>query len=414
MSDLFRPEAVAHARGRLSGEVVLAAPLPLRLLGLLLTVVIFLALLFAGWATYTRKASVSGWLVPDLGFIRATTPSTGLVATILVKEGDQVEPGQRLAEIKVASDIAGGNVGDAIAKALQAETDALIAQHQARLAKLEAEAAQTETRIKNLRPELIQVEKQMQLQKERIVLVQKAVTSTEGLADRGFVSQRDLEQRRSTVLAAEQELSVQRRQAVSIEREIGDLEARLTAIPIDIAATRADTQSAQAALGQRRIEAEQRRAVFVVAPMAGTIAALPVTNGQPIGAGATLAVIIPQGGKLEAELLTPSRAIGFIEPGQNVQLQLQAYPYQRFGMLRGMIKSVSSTVLGPSELSIPGLSIQEPVFRVRVSLNRELMDAYGRSYPLQPGMLLSADIMFDRRTLLQWLFDPIYAVGRSS
>jgi membrane fusion protein len=412
MSDLFRPEAVAHARGRLSGEVVLAAPLPLRVFGLLLASVVFVALLFAGWATYARKASVTGWLVPDLGFIRATTPAAGLVAAILVKEGERVEQGQWLAEIKVASDIAGGNVGEAISKALRAETEALKARDDARVAKLEAETTQTETRINNLKPELTQVEKQMQLQEQRIVLVQKAVTSTESLADRGFISQRDLEQRRSTVLAAEQELSVLRRQATAIKREIGDLDARLAAIPIDIATTRADTQSAQAAVGQRLIEAEQRRAVFVVAPMAGNIAALPVTNGQPIGAGSTLAVIIPQGGKLEAELLAPSRAIGFIEPGLDVQLQLQAYPFQRFGMLRGTIKSVSSTVLGPSEISIPGLSIQEPVFRVRVALNRELIDAYGKSYPLQPGMLLSADIVFDRRTLLQWLFDPIYAVGR--
>ena len=412
MSDLFRPEAVAHARGRLSGEVVLAAPLPLRVFGLLLAAVVFAALVFAGWATYARKASVSGWLVPDLGFIRATSPAAGLVASILVKEGELVEQGQQLAEIKVASDIAGGNVGEAISRALRAETAALKARGDAQVAKLEAEVTQTDTRIKNLKPELIQVEKQIELQQQRIALVQKAVTSTESLADRGFVSQRDLEQRRSTVLAAEQELSGQRRQAASIKREMGDLDARLAAIPIDIATTRADTQSAQASLGQRLIEAEQRRAIFVVAPMAGNIAALPVTTGQPIGIGSTLAVIIPQGGKLEAELLAPSRSIGFIEPGLDVQLQLQAYPFQRFGMLHGLIKSVSSTVLGPAEISIPGLSIQEPVFRVRVTLNRELMDAYGKSYPLQPGMLLSADVVFDRRTLLQWLFDPIYAVSR--
>ena len=54
------------------------------------------------------------------------------------------------------------------------------------------------------------------------------------------------------------------------------------------------------------------------------------------------------------------------------------------------------------------------MFRIRVSLAREAMKAYGESYPLQPGMLVSADIVFDRRSLMQWLFDPIYAVaGRS-
>jgi len=95
-----------------------------------------------------------------------------------------------------------------------------------------------------------------------------------------------------------------------------------------------------------------------------------------------------------------------------VQLQLHAFPYQRFGVVRGTVKTVSTTVLGPGEISIPGLTIQEPVFRVRATLSRTMVDAYGRSYPLQPGMLLNADIVFDRRTLLQWLLDPLYAIGK--
>ena len=93
---------------------------------------------------------------------------------------------------------------------------------------------------------------------------------------------------------------------------------------------------------------------------------------------------------------------------------LQAFSYQRFGSVEGKIESVSKTVLAPTELSIPGVKIDEPVFRVRVTLAREEIRAYGESIPLQPGMLLSADIVFDRHSLIRWLFDPIFAVaGRS-
>lgn len=52
------------------------------------------------------------------------------------------------------------------------------------------------------------------------------------------------------------------------------------------------------------------------------------------------------------------------------------------------------------------------MFRVRVELSREEIQAYGEAIPLQPGMLLSADIVFDRRSLIRWLFDPLFAVGR--
>jgi len=74
----------------------------------------------------------------------------------------------------------------------------------------------------------------------------------------------------------------------------------------------------------------------------------------------------------------------------------------------------ATAVLAPSEVSIPGLDIREPVFRVRVGLDREYVEAYGARVPLQAGMLLSADIVFDRRSLVEWLFDPIYAVRHRS
>ena len=61
---------------------------------------------------------------------------------------------------------------------------------------------------------------------------------------------------------------------------------------------------------------------------------------------------------------------------------------------------MSSTVLGPTEISIPGLNIQEPVFRVRVTLPSDDIEAYGETVPLQPGMLLTADVVFDRRSLI--------------
>ena len=74
--------------------------------------------------------------------------------------------------------------------------------------------------------------------------------------------------------------------------------------------------------------------------------------------------------------------------------------------------SVSRTVLAPAEVAIPGLQLQEPVFRVRVKLSSDQVAAYGRPMPLQPGMLLTADVVIDRRSLLEWLLDPLYAAGR--
>lgn len=411
MGELFRREAVLYATRRLNGPVVLATPLSVKLLSGLLAGVIAVAAIFASTASYARKATVAGWLVPDLGLIKATAQAPGLVKKLLVSEGDVVEQGARIAEIGFSTETASGNSGERLAHSIATEKEAIKTRSEAQVAKLIAERAQAERRIKGLAGELAQAKSQVRLQQERLRLAQDLVARSEGLAAKGYMPRKELDARISAALAAEQELTGQIRQVAAVERDLVDLDGRLKAIPIEIAAAQAERQAADASLQQRSIDTDTRRAQFITAPLAGRVAALPVAAGQSVPAGATIAIMTPTGGRLEAELLTPSRAAGFIRKEQDVRLMLQAFPFQRFGAVTGKVRSVSSTVLGPTEISIPGITLQEPVFRVRVSLDRESISAYNETVSLQPGMLLSADIVFDRRSLLQWLFDPIYAVG---
>ena len=60
--------------------------------------------------------------------------------------------------------------------------------------------------------------------------------------------------------------------------------------------------------------------------------------------------LLPDGASLLAELFVPSRAIGFVEPGQRVRLMVDAFPYQRFGTLGGRVETVSQAVLSPNEV----------------------------------------------------------------
>jgi membrane fusion protein len=414
MTELFRREAVRHATRRLEGEVLLATPLSIKTLGLFLAAVIFAAGAFLFNATYARKATITGLVVPDQGMIRATIQATGSLQSIMVKEGDIVAAGDRVAVISLAAETERGNVGEAIAKGLTSEAVAARAKAESALARLQVELEQNKNRLAKTEAEQDQIKAQIALQEQRVELAQADLSRGLAVAEKGYMARKDVDARRSTLLLVQQELTTHRRLLATNERDIADIRSRLASIPLEMTAARAEAEGAAASLQQRTAESEARALQFVTAPVSGRIAALPVTTGQTITAGATVAVIIPEGGKLEAELLAPSRAIGFVRPGQEVKISLQAFPYQRFGTVAGRIRMVSTTVIAPSELVIQGLNIQEPTFRIRVALSREAIQAYGESYPLQPGMLVSADIVFDRRNLVQWLFDPIYAVaGRS-
>lgn len=414
MSDLFRKEAVLNAARRLPGPVMLATPLSVRILGMFFGGILVAAVVFASFATYDRKTTVTGWLVPDKGMIRATASSSGVVQSFAAKEGDLVEQGATIAEIRVAAQTSAGNVGEQSIKALREQLDALRAKTQARVEQLDAELDQVSLRRGKLGIELDELRQQAELQNRKIELAKQQLSRAEQLASRGNFPQNDLDKRRSDHLTAQQELAALRRQIAAMERDIADAAARIAAIPTDQNVARAESRSAEAELENRIIEAQSRLVQLVISPIAGRIAVLPVAIGQPIAAGATIAIVIAGDSKLEAELLVPSRGAGFIKPGAEVRLMLQAFPHERFGTVKGTVTTISRTVLGPSELAIPGMDVKEPIFRVRVKLVSDEIRAYGEVIPMQPGMLLSADVIFDHRSLIQWLFDPLFAVSRRS
>ncbi len=414
MSDLFRREAVQHAARRLDGAVILATPPSVKAIGLLLALVVFAAAGFASVATYARKATVTGYLVPDQGMIRAASQSAGTLQTIAVHEGDVVAAGDRIAVVGLSAETDAGNAGEMVSKGLIMETYAGRIKSEAKVAQLTVERDQAQIRLAKVEAENQQVAAQIELQAQRVQVTRDAIARTGDLEQRGLLPAREGDERRIAALTAEQDLAGLRRQQASIGRDIAEITTRIASIPLEINTTRAEEQASEASLQQRLAEAEAKRMQYVTAPVGGRIAALPAIVGQSVAAGATVAVIIPTGGRLEAELLAPSRAIGFVQPGREVALSLQAFPYQRFGTVAGTVRTVSTTVLAPSEVGMQGLNLQEPVFRIRVSLSRDVMQAYGRQIPMQPGMLVSAEIVFDRRSLLEWLFDPIYAVGRRS
>jgi membrane fusion protein len=141
------------------------------------------------------------------------------------------------------------------------------------------------------------------------------------------------------------------------------------------------------------------------------VTALQAEAGQPVEPTHPVLTIIPVGATLEAELLVPSRAIGFVHPGQRVRLAYEAFPLERFGVYWGTITGVSEVVLRPDDLAGP-VHPAEPSYRARVRLDRGDVDAAGQVVPLQPDMEVSADILLERRSILAWIMRPLLDVWR--
>lgn len=412
MTSLFRVEAIEHVRRRLDGAVVLASPISVRVLSWLLASVVLAAAIFASFASYARKETVIGWITPNTGFIRIVAGSAGRLERLNVHEGETILAGADLATVRASQDIASGDTGANLVASLSAEAESRATSAQADVQRLRQELDQLHRRRALLREEGGEVARQIGLQQERVRLAQADIARVQSLADRGFFPRAQLEARQGGLLELQQSLGVLQQRRLGLERDSSEILARINEIPLDVTASEANSAATLAQLNQRRVDVQVRSEYVVRSEVSGRVAALPVRQGQAISTGAAIAVIVPAGSHLEAELYVPSRAAGFIREGQGVRLSYQAFPHQRFGVGHGVVTSVSRTVLAPSEVAIPGLSVEEPVFRVQVRLAQASVEAYGESVPLQAGMLLTADVIIDRRSLLEWLLDPIYAVGR--
>src|SRR5690606_4427796 len=176
---------------------------------------------------------------------------------------------------------------------------------------------------------------------ERLAHAEQQAARYAALAADGFVAREQLLGKREEV--AEQRPRVQQpeRERRQAELRVTERESELVRRRLESANRAAELARAIAATRQELTEAEARRSVDVVAPTSGIATGVAAHAGQVTDSGRPLVSIVPADAPLEAELLAPSRAVGFVRAGDAVLLRYQAYPYQKFGHHRGTVVSVS-------------------------------------------------------------------------
>ncbi len=170
----------------------------------------------------------------------------------------------------------------------------------------------------------------------------------------------------------------------------------------------ASLAAARAGVAQQAAANENLRAYVLRAPVAGRVTALTARVGQPASTQTPLMAILPTGSELRAQLIVPSTAIGFVEPGQEVRLATDPFPYQRFGAVTGTVLTVATS----SVTRETGSGTVASVYPVTVRLETAAIDAFGRKEHLLSGLTLTARIVTERQSLFAWLFEPLLAVRR--
>ena len=410
-TSLFRQEVVDFKEiERQFGRAILLQPISLKVITWFLATLVALSLSLLVIGQYSRKATVNGYLIPASGTAKIFALQRGTITKVEVTEGEEVREQQPLLTIDTTQISATGeDVNAAILGTLLGQREELNNQVTGE-ARREASERERLTRLtEGLKNQVDQLDAQIPLQQDRIKISESLVASISELVAKGVATDVEFKRRKSDLISQKQSLNSLRQDLAARQNQLTDNQSNLNQLPIVIAEKIQLLRNELSSVEQRIAEINGRRAFVIRAPIEGRVSALQASSGKIAEPNQLQLEIIPAS-TLKAELLVPSRAIGFVHVGQPVGIRYDAFPYQNFGRYNGTITEISHDILTRSDVPSAIITTDEPVYKVTAALDRQDISAYGKNMPLQAGMLLKADVILDRRSLMRWILDPLLSV----
>jgi membrane fusion protein len=404
---LFRVAAIAFHGTQTFGAARIAHGVPIGALTALLATIACAAIVLGVLGQYARKESVQGYLEPDRGVIRVFAPRGGVISDVRVRVGDSVERDAVLFNVIDLQSLADGADADrAVLERYAAERADLEAARAREPARAGVERAAIERQLATLDRQLADVAQWIAVQIEQNDLAEAQLDALGTLHARGAISTIEWLAQRERLLQTQERLHSARQTRERLTGERAALAARLAQAPIDSADRTADIDARLAALQRSEIAVRARRAFAVHAPIDGRIVAVLRKIGDAASPSDVALTLMPDRSTLVGRALIPPTAIGFVAPGQDVRVRYDAFPHQHFGVQRATIRDVAHSVLFEGDAYGP-LRISAPAYPATLALERQTISADARDVPLQSGMSFSADIVLERRRIVEWLFEPL-------
>ena len=412
---LFRQQIIDVMGSRNYGTVILTRSMSHLFLTLLFSGIAIAIIAFFILVDTTRKAQTQGVLLPTSVVIRVMPGQAGVITEARVKEGQTVRAGEVL--FVLSGERSSANAGapqQVVSTLLKSRRDSYDAELKQSSLQSRQRMASGQRRASDLMAEISRMEDQIVLQQRRITLAEQSYKRYSDLHATNYISSAQLQDKQAELLDQSQRLAELQRIKSASGRDLATAQADVRDLQVQAQRDAENLQRNVSAIEQDLTENEARREILVRAAQDGKVTAITTEIGQTVAANSVLASVLPMGAELEAEIYAPSRSVGFIKPGMQVLLRYQAYPYQKFGQYPAQVREVASTSLRPEDLAVPGAvsgTNGEPLYRIRLRLQRQSVQAYGETLPLKSGMLVDASVLLEQRRLYEWVLEPLFSIS---
>lgn len=406
-TELFRPQAVAARYGGPGSAPVLQQNGLVKTLLFMVIVLLGMAVSLLGLTRYRETEPARGLLESRRGSYRVVAPAAAVVDQVHVTAGQKVARGQVLASLQRTRFDDEGRDMQELELAQLREQQGLLEEEQGVIAAHYAERSARLAGIISAQQASLKLgDEEGALYQEQLALATARLATMEKLESRGAISESQLDQSRLDHLGFRLRLQEarQRRQGQAVQLRLQQAQQSALAAEFDRGTLRVQEEHARLQYAITQLLHDSR--LSVVAQADGIVSALAIAEHEYVAAGQPLLYLNGGPAALDATLYVPSRLLGKLAPGQELLLRYDAFDYQHYGRYRATIAAIAGASLDPREHLIPLPRVQEPVFAVTARIEQGFVEGPQR-YPLQPGMMFSADIVLAEMSLLEFIFKPL-------
>lgn len=240
---------------------------------------------------------------------------------------------------------------------------------------------------------------------ESLPIAQQLAADYRQLLDKAHVARHAYLEKEQQRLEQERELAVQQARVLEMQAARQQAQSRRQSV---LAQTRRamldllhESEQRAAALQQELSKAEQRnRLMHLTAPVDGTVQQLAIhTAGGVVTEAQPLMVIVPSNQPVEVEALLENKDIGFVRPGQEVEVKVDTFTFTKYGVVQGTVQSISDDAIEDERLGL--------VYSTRIQLKDDHILVGNQQVPLSPGMSIRAEVKTNKRKVIDYFLSPL-------
>lgn len=136
-------------------------------------------------------------------------------------------------------------------------------------------------------------------------------------------------------------------------------------------------------------------------PVAGTVQQLTVyASGAVVTVAKPIMVVVPDNDRMQAELEVSSSDVAFLKPMQKINLKVDAFPFTRYGTVKGILRNISRDALIDEKTG-------DLKYLLSVDLQASTLKHGGKALAIRPGMGITGEVITGDRRAISYFLEPI-------